>query len=117
MLFYGVFIMFLSAVFALILVRRDGLYDLADFFYKEAYREGAVSHWQHREQDSQQRRHQQGDRSRVEAEQRPSTASDRAGGRIFSVPGGGQEDSATGVKAAVMDLHGHSLPLAHAAVR
>lgn len=89
---------------------RDGLYDLADFFYKEAYREGAVTHWQQQQQ-------QQGP-SRVEAEQPVPATWDGEGGQDVSDPTGGQEDPVPGLKAAaVMDLHGHSLPLAHAAVR
>eukprot|EP00903_Cladosiphon_okamuranus_P011015 g10404.t1 len=88
------------------LFHRDGLYDLADFFYREAYREGAVTHWQQQEQNS--RRLQ--DPSGSEAEQRAPAASDGEGGQDGSVPG-------LHASPAVMDLHGHSLPLAHAAVR
>lgn len=75
---------------------RDGRYDLADFFYKVAYREGLIGHWQ------------------VLSPVTPPVASERG---EFEVVPAASPATQGGVESRIMDLHGHSLPLAHAAVR
>lgn len=124
----------MPCLFCLVFFFRDGRYDLADFFYEEAYREGAVSHWQEQPQQhqgQQQQQQQEGEEeeeeaqegcSRVEPEAAAAAAAPRGGeqGNVnVSVRGGGRrrKEYLSGVEAGVMDLHGHSLPLAHAAVR
>lgn len=83
-----------------VMIRRDGRYDLADFFYKQAYKEEIVGHWQvHQQQLS-----ESGPGRHVGLETVDGTS------KLLS-PGAG------GVQTGVMDLHGFSLPLAHAAVR
>ncbi|CAM9907137.1 unnamed protein product, partial [Ascophyllum nodosum] len=72
---------------------REGRYDLADFFYKQAYKEGIVTHWQQKQ-----------DRTGL-------------GGATNSLSPEGRNNGRIGVETGVMDLHGFSLPLAHAAVR
>lgn len=100
---------------------RDGRYDLADYFYREAYREGAVSHWQ-----QQQQQQPESPAQAAAAEADGVTSAVRASASFGDGGGGGgrggggengQGDHFSGVEDGVMDLHGHSLPLAHAAVR
>ena len=77
---------------------RDGRYDLTDFFFKEALKAGVIGHGQ---QD-------QGGDTR-----HPPLQDDLVGGSSTKVA----EQSADAPESRVLDLHGHSLPLAHAAVR
>lgn len=98
-------IFFLLLFFAL---RRDGRYDLADFFYKQAYKEGIVGHWQARQQQL----HHQLSESGRGSDGDPETVDGTT--KILSYE---RNPGADGVETGVMDLHGFSLPLAHAAVR
>ncbi|CAM9414557.1 unnamed protein product, partial [Ectocarpus sp. 12 AP-2014] len=56
-------------------------------------------------------------RQREQSPPPPAVPEPDGAGMRGGVPGRGPEDCVPGVKAGVMDLHGHSLPLAHAAVR
>ncbi|CAM9162008.1 unnamed protein product [Discosporangium mesarthrocarpum] len=90
----------------------DGMYNLADHFYKLACKEGAISHW------CQEGGEEKSPEPFLEGVEKEGTGWNDSRERLSGQHDGGRGgDAGVAVEMGVMDLHGYSLPLAHAAVR